>query len=213
MGIIKSTLGPINQKVGNLRFSSWKGKNVVARQPEGYTDANTPEQRVNRTKFGTATQYARQLTPLLRKGLKNQAIGMTVQNVFSSKLLKANLAAQELGKAEMAIAVLSQGVAKAPQVSDVQIDPTNGEWIISNTVNSNGTSGLASDQLQLALLDTSSQKVVLLENIMPRSQNTATAVNPDLIGFNVNETVSLSFYTRPGTNVVSDTLYTEPSIL
>jgi Family of unknown function (DUF6266) len=213
MGVINSTLGPIKQKVGNLRFSKWKNKNVVARQPEGYNDANTLEQQINRSKFAQASLLSRQLTPLLRKGFKNQAQDVTVQNVFVSKLLKANLAANTIDKNALSLMQIAMGQAKAPSVSDFKIDPTNGEIAVFQNATTNGTTGLGTDMLQATVIDSNTLKTVVIQDVMTRSASSANKIIDDLRGVDVAACLVLCFYIRPSTNVVSDSNYTEPVIL
>jgi hypothetical protein len=203
MGIIQSTLGPVKQKVGDLRFSSWKGKNIVARQPASYNDANTPVQQMNRSKFRVATELARKFLSAIRIGFKTQANGKTQANVFVSKLLKAALHAPTITTAAIRAAKISQGVLKALQIDSFVWDSTLGEINISMTDNSNGVDAFPDDSIIVVLHHVPSGTTLVSTGAGTRDMNQIKFGSDDFIGFVTSDMVCNVFAKQTGSNNVS----------
>lgn len=82
MGIIRGVLGKIDQSVGDVTFTQWKGRNVVKQKVPARNTSNSPAQAAQRLKFGELGKLARALAPGFRVGFRNAATTTTEYNVF-----------------------------------------------------------------------------------------------------------------------------------
>lgn len=152
MAIIKSVLGQVTQKLDNIRFSKWKNKNVLARMPQGYTDANSPAQQDQRAKFTALVQIARLAKAVLLIGFASFRDVMTWLNAFIQQNKDAVTASGGVASITFADLIFSKGSLLG--VEGLADNSSIGSALeLSWTNNSNGVTGFASDLLCVVVLD------------------------------------------------------------
>lgn len=148
MATVQSVLGTVKGKLGNIRGSKWKNKNVLAQMPSGYNDAKTPTQQANRRKFSLLQQVGRIMSSILKVGLQSYESTMTWLNAFTTVNYSAitdNGATASVTWADIKIALGSLLGFSNPTVTPISDVSSNAEVTFSD--NSNGTTGLATDTI------------------------------------------------------------------
>jgi hypothetical protein len=205
MGIIKSTLGTIKGKIGDMKFAMNKGQNIVARQPTSYSDAKTPVQQKNRNKFLLAVKAASAINAALRIGFKNYTATQSANNIFVSKTLKQFLGNATLSVADFKNALVSLGNLAniAPTVKT--FTPATGLVNLTYADNSNGVNAFASDNIIVCIYDTVLQKGATAVTSFTRNGGAAgIAVSfPSMIGSVATNTVVWYFTKQVGVPAVS----------
>lgn len=85
MGTIKKgILGGVSGKIGNVVGGSWKGIDYLRVLPASVSNANTPAQITQRSKFAVVMNFLQPLTEYLRIGFKGQAVKQTAFNAAMS---------------------------------------------------------------------------------------------------------------------------------
>jgi len=82
--IKQGILGGFSGKVGTVIGATWKGISYMRGIAASVTNPRTPAQLNQRAKFATALRFIQPLTPFLRVGFKNYAVGMTAFNAAMS---------------------------------------------------------------------------------------------------------------------------------
>ncbi len=80
----KGILGPAAGKVGDVIGSSWNGIPYFRARPVSYHDAKTPTQLNNRMKMTVTQKFLKTITPYLRIGFRNYAVGQSAYNAAAS---------------------------------------------------------------------------------------------------------------------------------
>lgn len=80
----KGILGPVEGKVGDVIGSSWNGIPYFRARPASYHDAKTPTQLNNRMKMTVTQKFLKAITPYLRIGFRNYAVGQSAYNAAAS---------------------------------------------------------------------------------------------------------------------------------
>lgn len=80
----KGILGPVEGKVGDVIGSSWNGIPYFRARPTSYHDAKTPTQLNNRMKMTVTQKFLKAITPYLRIGFRNYAVGQSAYNAAAS---------------------------------------------------------------------------------------------------------------------------------
>ena len=77
-------LGAVEGKVGDVIGSSWNGIPYFRARPKSYHDAKTPSQTNNRQKMTVTQKFLKAITPYLRIGFRNYAVGQSAYNAAAS---------------------------------------------------------------------------------------------------------------------------------
>lgn len=80
----KGILGPLDGKVGDVIGSTWNGIPYFRSRPKSYQDAKTPMQQNNRMKMTMTQRFLKAITPYLRIGFRNYAVGQSAYNAAVS---------------------------------------------------------------------------------------------------------------------------------
>ncbi len=80
----KGILGPLDGKVGDVIGSTWNGIPYFRSRPKSYQDAKTPMQQNNRMKMTVTQKFLKAITPYLRIGFRNYAVGQSAYNAAVS---------------------------------------------------------------------------------------------------------------------------------
>ena len=80
----KGILGPVEGKVGDVIGSSWNGIPYFRARPTSYHDAKTSTQLNNRMKMTVTQKFLKAITPYLRIGFRNYAVGQSAYNAAAS---------------------------------------------------------------------------------------------------------------------------------
>lgn len=153
MAVVNSDFGPIRQKVGGLRFSMWKGVNVIARQPAEYNDAQTQTQVNNRAKITLLTRIGRILLGAVRVGFRSEAIGKSEFNVFTSRNYNEVDGGGGVGTIDPIAITVSHGPVKPSSNPTLANNATAGSVNVTIPDNADGITGLSSDILYIAWLN------------------------------------------------------------
>lgn len=150
MGIVNSEFGPIKQSVGGLTFSNWKGRNVVKRKPASYNDAKTPTQLANRRKLKVLVAFGRLLLAVIRVGFKSVSQVITQWNNFVKNNIQAVTDDGTTSTITYASVILSLGNLLGLVNAAGAAGSLAGDVDLTWDANSNGTTGLDGDVLQVA---------------------------------------------------------------
>lgn len=77
-------LGAVAGTLGEVIGSSWNGVPYFRSRPARYHDAKTPEQVNNRLKMTVTQKFLKVITPYLRIGFRNYAVGQSAYNAAAS---------------------------------------------------------------------------------------------------------------------------------
>ncbi len=77
-------LGAVAGTVGDVIGSSWNGISYFRARPTSYHDAKTPEQMSNRKKMVVTQGFLKVITPYVRVGFRNYAVGKSAYNAAAS---------------------------------------------------------------------------------------------------------------------------------
>ncbi len=77
-------LGAVAGTLGELIGSSWNGISYFRARPTSYHDAKTPSQMNNRKKMVVTQKFLKAITPYLRIGFRNYAVGQSAYNAAAS---------------------------------------------------------------------------------------------------------------------------------
>lgn len=89
MAVVQNTLiGSASGKVGGTVFSKWKGLNVLKSKPLTVANPNTDLQQMRRSALRQMTALYRLVSAVVNIGFKEQAVGMSPFNAFTSTNLK-----------------------------------------------------------------------------------------------------------------------------
>lgn len=133
MSVVQNTLiGRARQKIGGSVFSTWKGINVLKSKPLTVANPKTPGQIQQRSALTQTTALFRLLSGLINLGFKQQAVGKSEFNAFSSYNLKNafNKAVEGVATLVPADLLLSQGTITPTAVDSVAPTIADGISII-----------------------------------------------------------------------------------
>ena len=88
--LLSGIMGPVKGRVGNLVFTTWKGKNVVKSRPERKAEITENEKITNST-FGYTQKWLTPIAPFLKAGLSNVEgfeSTLTARNIATSLLYR-----------------------------------------------------------------------------------------------------------------------------
>lgn len=205
MAKITSVLGTIKGKLGNIKGSKWKDRNVISQMPSGYTDAKTPAQQAQRRKFSALNKLGRQMAGIVKRGFASFRSSMTWLNAF----IKNNQAAVSDNGTTAVIDQLQLSVSSGSLggVSGMNLqNPIGGDTIatVAWTPNGNGSTAFNTDEFRAVVLDSSDTVIGVLEGNDPRSGGLAQ-VNLDR-ALQTGEVITvLGFFEAADGSSVSDT--------
>lgn len=207
MGVINSTLGTIRQNIDNLNFRTWKNKNVVARKVTQSNQPNSASQQAQKRKFALLVHWSRLLASSINTGFAKAATTMTVFNKFVSRNMAHvtdNGTAASLTYADLQI---SEGVVLGPGAITAVSGTGAGNVDMTIVDNSNGTTGLSTDSLRVAWINTADGTA---GEVNPSKTRTSAAVTFSLALGAANEGDAVKLYPyfiRSGTGDCSDNGY------
>jgi hypothetical protein len=204
MGIIKSPLGTIKGKLGNIRFSTWKGKNTVASQPSSYNDKKTETQVFNRNKFTYLQTMQSPLLNIIRVGFAKMAIGQTAVNEFVGRNLKKFLVVNTLTKTQVLEMEVSEGPLEVVQNLYAELNVNNGTMEFNWDDNSNGITAFSSDQIYVGAFDTVKGVGFSASAAALRDEEIVTLQTPQLKTSNPANIIAFAFFRKIGTDIVSN---------
>lgn len=187
MAIIHSNsiFGTASGKMGDVIFSTWKGKQYVRAKSMKVFNPRTPRQLEQREKFGAIQKFLKPLTPILRIGFKSQTAKMSAFNAAMSYNFKNALTGTFPDFAiDYSMALVSRGPltgALNPKVSQT----TAGEIEFAWEDNSNDNHSMPNDRVMLVVYSHLSQQAEFLIGSHMRRDGYQVIVLPE--SFSGNE--------------------------
>lgn len=121
MGKLKSGLhGGISGNVGNLIYSSWKGKPYVKIRPDKVKNPRTKGQMASRSAFASVQALMGGASAFVRDGFASGAIGMSAYNAAISHNM-LNAVDKSTGQAELLYPALVFSTGTYPGLSNIQL--------------------------------------------------------------------------------------------
>ena len=145
MGIRTGIIGNIRQRAGDVRFSNWKGRNVVAQMPVSYNDANTLQQRANRRKLGFLAGLAALFRIAIIQGFQQVSTSITTYNNFVKKNYASVTDNGTISSVNPALLEIADGTVLGVAGLVVTTGAAAGELDIDIAANANGTTGYDTD--------------------------------------------------------------------
>ncbi len=177
--IKQGILGGFSGKTGTVIGSSWKGIAVMRGIAPSVSNPRTAAQLEQRAKFATTIKFLRPLTPFLRIGFKNQAVGMTGFNAaMSYNIHNAITGTYPAYDIDFSKALVSQGNlpgALNPEVTS----STAGEVEYSWEDNSTDTNASPSDKVLLVVYNPVKKQVVTVVGGNTRIGGNQSVTLPD----------------------------------
>lgn len=173
MGIIRGALGKIDQSVGDVTFSQWKGRNVVKQKVPATNTSNSPAQYEQRTRFAAMGRAAQYLAPLFRIGFNNAATSITQYNIF----VKRNFQYVTFNDPDAEVLwdqlVVSSGTVGAPAQVAAAYDNATKKVKVTWEDNSNGADALSSDKAYIGIWDQTTNTLYTSMGTVTRSSGAA----------------------------------------
>lgn len=154
MSVVQNTLiGRARQKIGGSVFSTWKGINVLKSKPLTVANPKTPGQIQQRSALTQTTALFRLLSGLINLGFKQQAVGKSEFNAFSSYNLKNAFNKAVAGVATLVPAdlLLSQGTITPTPIDSISPAIADGISIVWSEAGGLQPGQSASDTTQAAV--------------------------------------------------------------
>jgi hypothetical protein len=206
MGTIKQgILGGFSGKVGTVVGGSWKGISYMRGKAASISNPKTAAQLDQRAKFATALGFLQPLTPFVRVGFKNYAVGMTAFNAA----MAYNLANAVYGEAPeyfivYADALVSRG--KLPTALNPHVSASvPGEVQFTWENNSQESTAMADDQVLLVLYNhVKKQAVTVVAGNTRASGSQSVTVPESFVGDELNCFIA---FQNAGQTIVSNSIY------
>lgn len=195
MSVIKSVLGTITGDLGEVTFRKWKDKNVLARKPASYSDANTNAQQAQKSAFAQLVQIGRKALTAIRKGFKNYSTSMSEFNYFIKQNVQAFTKSGSTATLNYANLVFSSGAGEG--VTLQAIDPAASGGLVDVAFGSDHSDPASSDDdlVHVVLINATTGAVGVALGMSPRSQedgqvSLATSSGDVIHGYFFTETLS-----------------------
>lgn len=160
--IKQGILGGFSGKVGTVIGGSWKGIEYMRGIAPSVSNPRTQAQINQRAKFSTVLKFLQPLTPFLRIGFKNEAIGMSAFNAAMSiniqNALKGTYPAYTIDYAK---ALVSRGTLPGA-LNPAAVSTTAGEVAFSWEDNSTDTNAMPDDKVVLVIYNPAKQRAITL---------------------------------------------------
>lgn len=178
MAINRGVLGSQTGSMGGITASNWKGKNVYKQKVPATNSSATPLQVRRRRMFALLALWSRVLGPGIRVGYKQQAVGVTEQNVFMTRnysLINYSGTTATLDPARIQI---SAGTVTPLFQPSKLYDSASGLLSIGWIDNSNGVDALPTDIVCIVVANTTAGTVAVNLNAGARINSQASVQVP-----------------------------------
>jgi hypothetical protein len=153
MGLLKSPIGSISGKVGNLRFTASGAETIVASQPSSYNDAETPSQVTQRTKMTGCVELSKLFLGVVSLTLAGFAKRVSGYNRFVSLNIDAIPDNGDIRDTNWNVLTVSEGAVLSPNGAVSAVSNNGGDLDFTYAPNVNGTNGLATDKLMFVAVN------------------------------------------------------------
>jgi len=176
--IKQGILGGFSGKTGTVVGSSWKGIAVMRGIAPSVSNPRTAAQLAQRAKFAATIKFLQPLTPFLRIGFKNQAVGMTGFNAAMSynvsNALSGTYPAYEIDYSKALVSMGNLPGALNPEVTST----TAGEIEYTWADNSDDTNASPTDKALLVVYNPARSQVVTVVDGNTRTGGSQTITLP-----------------------------------
>ncbi len=153
MSTIRSVLGRLNKSMGNVTFSTWKGKNIAKQRVPERNTSNSPAQAAQRRKFAALAKLAGQLGPAIRVGFRVAATDKTEQNVFTKVNFDAVTDNGTEAVVDYTLLKVSSGTVAGVAGLNAVLVAVNGIVTVTWADNSDGNTALPTDVIYLEVIN------------------------------------------------------------
>ena len=200
--IKQGILGGFSGKTGTVVGSSWKGIAVMRGIAPSVSNPRTAAQLAQRAKFSTTIKFLQPLTPFLRIGFKNQAVGMTGFNAAMSynvnNAITGTYPAYEIDYSKALVSMGSLPGALNPEVTST----TAGEIKYTWENNSTDTNASPTDKALLVVYNPARTQVVTVVDGNTRTGGSQTITLPS--NFSGDEVQCFISFANENQAVLSD---------
>lgn len=156
MGQYRSAIGTITGSVGDLTFTTWKGKKVVKQKVARNNTSASPAQVAQRTRFAAIAALTGALAPVIRVGFNDEAAQETAQNVFQRR--NADRLTELNGVFTPSYSELEISSGPVAPIAGLELGSAGagGNYAVTWSNNSNGSSALPTDRIFLAVFSRNS---------------------------------------------------------
>ena len=177
--IKQGILGGFSGKTGTVVGSSWKGIAVMRGIAPSVSNPRTAAQLAQRARFSTVIKFLKPLTPFLRIGFKNEAVGMTGFNAAMSYTVKnALMGTYPVYEIDYTKALVSMGTlpgALNPAVTSTTTGKIEYTW----EDNSSDTNASPTDKALLVVYNPTRSQAVTVVDGNTRTSGSQTITLPD----------------------------------
>lgn len=207
MSVVQNPLiGSARNKVGGVIFQRWKNKNVLRTKPLTVANPDTLPQQKQRTKMTYLVGIMRLLQASLLSAFREMTQGMTAPNAF----IGANMQALTVNDSLVVTVndgnfVAAKGTLLPGSGGSIE-DSTVAGFEISWDDNSNGSTGLSTDQANVTIVNFSTGNARSFTPSGVTRADEGCSINLTGI-FTAGQEVSIYLYfTRPSVNKSSDSV-------
>lgn len=208
MAVVQNPLiGSAKNKIGGTVFQKWKNKNVLRTKPLTVANPNTLPQQKQRLKMSTVVGIMRQIQSTLKEAFNEVIAGITAPNAFVSNNMSAVSVNDSLVVTVDTEAMVFAKGTIAPAVGTAMDSTTENAFNVLFSNNSNGSTALATDVVNLAIIKSDGTVAAIFPTSNTRGDGETGAV--DITGsFQSGQEVAVYLYfTRPSVNKESDSTF------
>lgn len=210
MAVTQNTLiGSASGKIGGAVMSKWKGLNVLKSKPLTVANPKTDLQIMRRAALSVVTKLFRAVPAVVNLGFKEQAVGMSEFNAFSSTNLKGSFAYDEAPDPDLDITLLkfAKGTITPTTVAFTSLVAATKVLIITWPTTGFLAGQSATDKVMVVAASNDGTVYVEQVTTTQRSAGTATIT---LTGLKVTAGDDIAIYTsfyNSATRKASDSIY------